>query len=339
MLKKLQHSREITSVGFIILMFLGVGIINPSFLTVDNILLCFNSSVVYTVMAIGIALVIMTGEIDVSVGAILGIAAAVSGSMIRDGQPWFVAISVAVLIGLAIGGLSGFGVTVLRIPSIIMTLGISSIVRGLIYVYTNGKWVENIPFDFKVLAQGRLFGTLTYFYVATLGLMLIVHLLLSKTRKGRYLAAVGDNADGALLLGIPVDGTKWISFALSGMLAAVSGVLYVSRVGFITPIAGTGYEMKVIAACVLGGISLSGGVGSVVGAAVGAAIMASISRVLIFIGLPSTYDDTITGILLIIIVVSDALIRHRAIENARRERLSAKTQHIKLVQGEAMGGE
>jgi AI-2 transport system permease protein len=339
MLKKLQHSREITSVGFIILMFLGVGIINPSFLTVDNILLCFNSSVVYTVMAIGIALVIMTGEIDVSVGATLGIAAAVSGSMIRDGQPWFVAISVAVLIGLAIGGLSGFGVTVLRIPSIIMTLGISSIVRGLIYVYTNGKWVENIPFDFKVLAQGRLFGTLTYFYVATLGLMLIVHLLLSKTRKGRYLAAVGDNADGALLLGIPVDGTKWISFALSGMLAAVSGVLYVSRVGFITPIAGTGYEMKVIAACVLGGISLSGGVGSVVGAAVGAAIMASISRVLIFIGLPSTYDDTITGILLIIIVVSDALIRHRAIENARRERLSAKTQHIKLVQGEAMGGE
>ncbi len=339
MLKKLQRSREITSVGFIVFMFLGVGIINPSFLTVDNILLCFNSSVVYTVMAIGIALVIMTGEIDVSVGAILGMSAAVSGSMIRDGQPWFTAIAAAVLLGLIIGSISGFGVTVLRIPSIIMTLGISGIVRGLIYVYTNGKWVENIPFAFKVLAQGRLFGTLTYFYIAALMLMVAVHLLLSKTRRGRYLAAVGDNADGALLLGIPVDGAKWVSFALSGMLAAVSGVLYVSRVGFITPIAGIGYEMKVIAACVLGGISLSGGVGSVIGAAVGAAIMASISRVLIFVGLPSTYDDTITGVLLIIIVVSDALIRHRAVEGARRERLSAKTQHIKLVQGEAMGGE
>ena len=119
-------------------------------------------------------------------------------------------------------------------------------------------------------------------------------------------------------------------FALCGVLASVGGVLYVSRVWFVTPIAGNGYEMKVIAACVLGGISLSGGIGSVIGAGVGAAIMASISRVLVFVGLSSDYDDTITGILLIIIVVSDALIRRRAVEKARRERLSAKTQHAAI---------
>lgn len=334
MLKKLLHSRELTAVAFIILMFLGVGAINPSFLTMDNILLCLNSSVVYTVVAIGIALVIITGEIDVSVGATLGMTAAISGTMIRNGQPWALAICTALLVGLVIGAINGFGVTVLRIPSIIMTLGINGIVRGLIYVYTDGKWVENISFDFKSLAQGKLFGTFTWFYIGVLSLMVVVHLLLTRTKKGRYLAAVGDNAGGANLLGIPVNGAKWVAFALCGLLAAAGGVLYVSRVGFVTPIAGNGYEMKVIAACVLGGISLTGGVGSVLGAAVGAAIMASISRILVFIGLSSNYDDTITGILLIVIVVSDALIRRRAVERARRERLAAKTQLVAATRGE-----
>lgn len=336
MLKKLLHSREITAVAFIILMFLGVGVINPNFLSVNNILLCFNSSVVYTVVAVGIALVIITGEIDVSVGATLGITAAISGSMIRDGQPWFLAIAAAMLVGLAIGMFNGFGVTVLKIPSIIMTLGVNGIVRGLIYVYTDGKWVENVPFSFKQLAQGKLFGTVTYFYLGALLLMLAIHLILTRTRRGRYLAAIGDNIGGSTLLGIPVDSTKFVSFALCGVLSAVGGVLYVSRVGFVTPIAGNGYEMKVIAACVLGGISLSGGVGTVIGAAVGAAIMASISRVLVFIGLSSDFDDTITGVLLIIIVVSDALLRRRNLEKARRERLSAKTLH---VAAERKGGE
>ena len=339
MLKKLLHSRELTSVVFIILMFLGVGAINPSFLTLNNIWLCLNSSVVYTVVAVGIALVIITGEIDVSVGATVGMAAAVSGTMIRDGQPWFLAIGAALLVGLLIGCVNGFGVTVLRILSIIMTLGTNGIVRGLIYVYTNGKWVENISFDFKSLSQGRLFGSITWFYLGAILLIIAVHLIMTRTKRGRYLAAVGDNVGGATLLGIPVEGTKFASFALCGVLAAVGGVLYVSRVGFVTPIAGNGYEMKVIAACVLGGISLSGGVGSVIGAGVGAAIMASISRVLVFIGLSSDYDDTITGILLIIIVVSDALIRRRAVEKARRERLAAKTLHVAADMKGATDGE
>lgn len=333
MLKKLLHSREITAVGFVIFMFLGVGMINPNFLSAANIWLCFNSSVVYTVVAVGIALVIITGEIDVSVGATLGITAAVSGTMIRDGQPWALAIGTAIVLGLLIGMINGFGVTVLKIPSIIMTLGINGIVRGMIYVFTNGKWVENIPFDFKSLSQGKLFNSITILYLGAVLLIAGVHLILTRTKRGRYLAAVGDNIGGSTLLGIPVDMTKFVAFALCGVMAAIGGVIYVSRVGFVTPIAGNGYEMKVIAACVLGGISLTGGVGSVIGAGVGAAIMASISRILVFVGLSSDYDDTITGSLLIIIVVSDALIRSRAVEKARRQRLSAKTQHLTAEKG------
>ncbi len=332
--KKLLKSREITSILFLLFLFLGVGAVNAKFLTLQNIMLSLNSGVVYTVIAIGIAFVIITGEIDVSVGATMGMSAAVFATLIRDGANWGLAAMVSLGIGLVIGLINGVGVTVLKIPSIIMTLGINGIVRGLIYVFTGGKWVENLPAGFKALSQLSL-GQITYFYLSALIFMAVTHIVLTRTRRGRYLAAVGDNLGGATLLGIPVTAVKISSFVLCGMLAAAGGMLYVSRVGFVTPTAGNGYEMKVIAACVLGGISLTGGVGSVIGAAVGAAIMASISRVLVFLGFPSDYDNTITGILLITIVVVDALLQSKARERARRARLAARTAH---AQGEAHHG-
>ncbi len=334
MLHKRSLPREATSIIFIISLFLGVGAVNPAFLSMDNILLCLNSSVVYTVVAIGIAFVIITGEIDVSVVAATFMAKAVCGSLVRDGRPG-TGIAAALAVGVGVGLINGFGVTVLRIPSIIMTLGINGIVRGLIYVYTDGKWVENIPLEFKAYAQAKLFDSINWFYLAALVAMMLLHFVLTKSRRGRYFTAVGDNVGGATLLGIPVTGTKMVAFILSSLFAAVGGVLYVSRVGFITPIAGNGYEMKVIAACVLGGISLTGGVGSLIGAAVGAAIMASISRILVFLGFPSDYDNTITGILLIIIVVSDSLLQARSAEKVRRDRLAAKTGKPEIKETEA----
>jgi len=321
--KKLALPREATAIGFLAALFLGIGCVNPAFLSPANIMLCLNSSVVYTIVAMGIAFVIITGEIDVSVGATLGIAAAVCGSFVRDGYA-AQGILAALAVGLAIGLVNAFGVAFLRVPSIIMTLGINGIVRGLVYVYTDGKWVENIPFEFKSLSLARAFGSLTWFYFAALLCMAAGHLILSKTNRGRQFAAVGDNPNGATLLGISVRGTKTLAFVLSSLFAAIGGILFVSRVGFVTPIAGDGYEMRVIAACVLGGISLSGGVGSLIGAAVGASIMASISRILVFLGLPSDYDNTITGVLLIVIVVSDAVIQSRSSEKLRKERLAAR---------------
>jgi AI-2 transport system permease protein len=324
LLRRFTKSREFTSIAFIVLLFLGVGLYNPTFLSAQNIMLCLNGGVVYTVAALGMAFVIISGEIDVSLGATVGMAAAVSATMLRDGQPWAVAVAAALGVGVLVGLINGLGVVVIGIPSIIATLGVNGIVRGLIYVYSNGKWIENLPYSFKSLAQTGI-GEITYFYLFALIATAALHFVLQKTRRGRYLAATGDNIGGAVLLGIPVTTTKILSFVLCSVFASIGGILYVSRVGFVTPIAGNGYEMKVIAACVLGGISLSGGVGSMIGAAVGAAIMASISRVLVFLGFPSDYDNTITGILLITIVVADALLQRRAAEHARRARMSAKT--------------
>lgn len=324
-LKNIFKAREISSLIFLIVIFLLVGLVNPTFLQFKNLVLILNGSIVYVLLAIGIAFVIISGEIDVSIGATLGLSAAVSATLLRDGSSWAVAVVAAIIVGVSVGLINGIGVTILKVPSIIMTLGINGIVRGMIYVFTEGKWVENIPYAFKCIAQATLLNGLTYFFFSALVIVIIIYLLLSKTNRGRYFAAVGDNESGAQLIGISIESTKILAFIISGIFAAIAGVIYVSRVGFVTPMAGNGYEMKAIAACVLGGISLAGGLGTVVGATIGAVIMSSISRVLVFLQFSSDYDNTITGILLIIIVVADAMLQRRMTEKARRKRLAART--------------
>jgi len=323
-IKRFAKIREVFSLFVVIVLFLIVGLVNPDFLQKRNLMQTVNSSVVFGLLSIGIAFVLIIGEIDVSVGAVMGLTAAVSATLIRDGSPWIVAVIVAVCIGTLCGLVNGFGLMYLHIPSIIITLGTNGIIRGLIYVYTNGRWVENLPYAYKALSQATL-GGITWFYWGTLVVAAAGTFFLKRVPCGRNFAAVGDNIGGATLIGIPVHFTKMSAFVLSSVFASVAGLIYVSRIGFVTPIAGNGYEMKAIAACVLGGISLSGGVGSLIGAMIGAVIMASIDRILVFLKFSSDYDGTITGILLITIVAVDALLQHHSIEKSRRMRLLAKT--------------
>jgi AI-2 transport system permease protein len=328
--------RELSSLSFVVILFLLVGLVNRDFLAPENLLLTVNAGVVFTLLAAGSAFVIITGEIDVSIGAVMGLCAAVSASLIRDGAPWSLAIAAALVIGLFCGTVNGLGLMFLRIPSIIMTLGTTGIIRGLIYVYTNGKWVENVPLAYKSLSQLNFLG-LSLFYWGALVLVIAGTVIMKATPPGRCFSAVGDNVSCAVFLGIPVKTTKVLAFTLSGFFAALAGLLFVSRIGFVTPMAGNGYEMKAIAACVLGGVSLTGGVGSLIGASMGAIIMASIGRILVFLN-SSADDNTITGIMLIGIIVADSLIQARMVEQARRKRLDAKIQEPPAASPEAEGG-
>ncbi|AGY78202.1 ABC transporter permease [Clostridium autoethanogenum] len=326
-MKKITKRREFSSIIFLLALFGIAGVVNPAFWKLDNIMLCLNGSTVYTICAIGMAFVIFTGEIDASIGGTLGLSAAVAATMIRNGNSSMMALLVAILIGIVIGTVNGFGVAVLGVPSIIMTIGVNGIVRGFSYVYTGGAWVENIPRNFKEISQMGMFG-LSWFYIGTIIIMILIHFCVTKKRCGRYFQAVGDNEDGAIHIGLPVTATKMISFIICAVCASLASVIFVSRIGFVTPMSGNGYEMKAIAACVIGGISLSGGIGNMIGATFGALIMASISRILVFVGLSSNYDNTITGILLITIVVIDAVIQKHNIEKSRRERLAARTAEV-----------
>jgi len=327
LLKKLSRARWLSSLIFLIVLFTITGLVNPTFFTYSNILSAFNSSVVFTLLAVGISFVIMTGEIDVSIGATMGLAAAIAGTIAQRGGSVVEMLIYAVLLGLVVGAINGVGVAIIKVPSLIFTLGIMGIVRGFVYVYSDGRTVENFAGAFTNLGSKELFADITVYYSMVIVIVLVAHILLTRTRNGKNFIAVGDNIGGATLIGIPVVWTKISAYMLCGVFAAVAGVAFASKYGQVNIVAGSGYEMSAIAACVLGGVSLSGGLGSALGAAIGAVIMSSISRMLVFIGLSSDYDNTIKGIMLITIVVADALMHTRSVEKARRARLAARASN------------
>ena len=323
--KSLLKARWMSSLIFLLLLFLITGIAEPEFLSYSNIISCFNTATMYTLLAIGIAFVIMTGEIDVSIGSTLGLSAAMTGLIAKQDGSIAVMLLAVVATGAVIGLVNGVGVAYFGVPSLIFTLGTNSVVRGMIHILSDGRTVENFGGSLASYGNLTLFAEITLYYAIAILLVAVAHIVLTKTRKGKYFIAVGDNAGGANLVGISVTGTKLLAYVLCGVFAGLGGFVFASKYGQVMTVAGNGYEMTAIAACVLGGISLSGGLGNMVGAAIGAVIMSSISRLLVFIGLPSTYDNTITGIMLIVIVVVDALTQRRSIEMARRKRLLSRT--------------
>ena len=323
--KSLFKARWMSSLIFLLLLFLITGVAEPDFLSYSNIISCFNTATMYTLLAIGIAFVIMTGEIDVSIGSTLGLSAAMTGLIAKQDGSIAVMLLAVVATGAVIGLVNGVGVAYFGVPSLIFTLGTNSVVRGMIYILSDGRTVENFGGSLASYGNLTLFAEITLYYAIAILLVAVAHIVLTKTRKGKYFIAVGDNAGGANLVGISVTGTKLLAYVLCGVFAGLGGFVFASKYGQVMTVSGNGYEMTAIAACVLGGISLSGGLGNMVGAAIGAVIMSSISRLLVFIGLPSTYDNTITGIMLIVIVVVDALTQRRSIEMARRKRLLSRT--------------
>jgi AI-2 transport system permease protein len=315
--------REFRTLLFLILLFVVVGMINSDYLSLQNLDKSLKSSLLYIVLAIGMTFVLLTGNLDISVGGTLGLSAAVSGTILRDGGNIFVAALAAIFIGLVIGLINGFGVIKLKISAFIMTLAVLSITRVVQVIYTDGKWVENIPANVKALSNAEVFG-INVLTVIVIVAVILVQKFLSKSTKGRYYNAIGDNKDGAVSLGIPVNRYIAYSFVISGVCASLAGLIFVSQIGFVSTNAGGGIELTVIAACVLGGVSLVGGIGTVVGAALGAIILTSINSALVYMKVPAFWNDTISGSLLIIIVVIDALLAFNASKKAKKVRLNAR---------------
>ncbi|MDI9389172.1 MAG: ABC transporter permease [Synergistota bacterium] len=323
MSRGLGMKRELNALLFAALLFVGIGYVNPAFLTARNIALTLQGSVMYIFLAIGMTFVILTGDIDVSVGAVLGMSAAVAATLVRDGYPVPVVIGGALLVGLGAGLLNGVGVTMLRIPAIVMTLGTMGVLRGAMFIYTNGKWVENLPDFFKHACQAHVSGV-NLFVAAAVVITILMQAYLSASRRGRYFAAIGDNLDGAVLVGIPVSRYRIITFVLSGLCSAVAGLVYTSQIGFVGNVAGAGTEMTAIAACVIGGVGLAGGTGSVAGAFIGAVVMNTINTALVFLRVPAYWNNTISGLLLLTMVLGDSLLHRYMEEKARRKRLEAR---------------
>lgn len=258
-------------------------------------------------------------ELDVSVGSITGMCAVLLGMLLNAGYSLPVACVATLLLGLLAGFFNGVLVAWLKIPAIVATLGTLGLYRGIMLLWTGGKWIEGLPAELKQLSAPLLFGVSAIGWL-TIILVAFMAWLLAKTAFGRSFYVTGDNLQGARQLGVRTEAIRIVAFSLNGCMAALAGIVFASQIGFIPNQTGTGLEMKAIAACVLGGISLLGGSGAIIGAVLGAWFLTQIDSVLVLLRIPAWWNDFIAGLVLLAVLVFDGRLRCALERNLRRQK-------------------
>ncbi|SXT68016.1 Autoinducer 2 (AI-2) ABC transport system [Klebsiella pneumoniae] len=321
-MKTLLKNRELSAFFAIVALFVVLVALNPAYFSLQTLAMIFASSQILCLLALGATLVMLTRNIDVSVGSTVGLCAIAVGVALNNGYGLATAIAFALAIGALAGAFNGLLVVGLRIPAIVATLGTLGLYRGVMLLWTGGKWIEGLPNSLKSLSEPAFIGVSPLGWLV-LALLLAGGWLLSRTAFGRDFYAVGDNLAAARQLGVAVNRTRMLAFTLNGMLAACAGIVFAAQIGFVPNQTGSGLEMKAIAACVLGGISLLGGTGTLLGAFLGAFFLTQIDTVLVLFRLPAWWNDFIAGLVLLGVLVLDgrlrqALARHqRALKYSR----------------------
>ncbi|EPL6814326.1 autoinducer 2 ABC transporter permease LsrC [Klebsiella pneumoniae] len=321
-MKTLLKNRELSAFFAIVALFVVLVALNPAYFSLQTLAMIFSSSQILCLLALGATLVMLTRNIDVSVGSTVGLCAIAVGVALNNGYGLATAIAFALAIGALAGAFNGLLVVGLRIPEIVATLGTLGLYRGVMLLWTGGKWIEGLPDSLKSLSEPAFIGVSPLGWLV-LALLLAGGWLLSRTAFGRDFYAVGDNLAAARQLGVAVNRTRMLAFTLNGMLAACAGIVFAAQIGFVPNQTGSGLEMKAIAACVLGGISLLGGTGTLLGAFLGAFFLTQIDTVLVLFRLPAWWNDFIAGLVLLGVLVLDgrlrqALARHqRALKYSR----------------------
>ena len=283
-----------------------ITILNPSFMTTDNVLNILRQVSISALIAFGMTFVILTGGIDLSVGSTLALTGAVAATMLASGIDPVLTILAALLLGAVLGAVNGVIIAKGKVAPFIATLATMTIYRGLTLVYTDGRPVSNLgnEITFQMLGKGYFFGIPVP--VCTMILAFIVlYVIMHKTTFGRRVYAVGGNEAASKLSGINVDRIKIAVYSLTGMLAALSALILTSRLNSAQPTAGTSYELDAIAAVVLGGTSLTGGKGWIFGTLVGALIIGVLNNGLNLIGVSSFFQQVVKGIVILIAVLID----------------------------------
>jgi AI-2 transport system permease protein len=319
---RVVKSREALVLVLLVAMLLAVATVNKAVLYPFTLINIVNSAVFLVLLAIGQMFVVLTRGIDVSVGAIAGISAVIFGFALNDGLPLPVAMLAAMLTGLVAGAVNGAGVVFVGIPPIIMTLSTLGIYRGLMRVLTGGSWIEQVPQSIKTLSVTRVMSVPLLVWAAV-ALVIVTAVLMARIRATRNLYAVGDNREGAYLLGLNANATEFAAYALSGLFAGMAAIVFVAQIGFVPMQTGQGQELKAIAAVVLGGVSLMGGTGSVWSAVIGAIFLTAVDSMMIFLKVPGSWNNAVAGSVLLAVVVSDYLIR-RAVQNRQSARRAAE---------------
>lgn len=285
-----------------------VSILNPRFLSTANLLNILRQTSINAIIAAGMTFVILTGGIDLSVGSILAICGAVSASMLAGGVNGYIVLIITIVLGTILGAVSGSFISYGKLQAFITTLVAMTLLRGATLVFTDGKPISMGFGDnallFDTIGGGYLFGIPVPIYIMIV-VFAVCNYVLKNTKFGRYVFAVGGNEEATKLSGINVEKLKVKVYAISGGLAALAGIIITSRLGSAQPTAGTGYELDAIAAVVLGGTSLSGGIGSISGTITGALIIGVLGNALNLLDVSSYYQMMIKAIVILAAVLID----------------------------------
>ena len=289
--------------------------LSPQFLTLNNTMNISRQITEVTIAAIGVTFVIITGEIDLSSGAVYGLAGTVFAYLMASGTDPTISFLVAMVLSVAIGTISGTIVTKLRVPAFIITLAMMMILRGCVYIITQGRQIIGVPKDNWVFLLGaRINDVFPVQVILMIMLVVIFSFILKNTTFGFNVYATGGNIRAAEVSGINTSRVKITCFALASGLAGLAGIISVTYLGSLYPTAGSGREMDVVAACILGGTALAGGIGTIFGTLIGATIIGIIKNALVLLGVESYYQSAAIGIVILIGIIVDTIVRRRKMQ-------------------------
>ncbi len=282
---------------------------NPRFGAERNLLNILSNSAYIAVAAIGMTLVIITGNIDISIGALIGVLGTIAGQLAVNGFPVWVAWTVPIIVAMFVEGIIGLLVAYARIPAIVVTLGMMSILKGGLILVTGGAWIYDLPKDF-FLAQRQPLGIYMpiYFMVA---LVILAALWMRYSPTGRAIYAIGGNREAARLSGISEQRILMTVFILNGLMVGIAAILFATQFTTIQSTVPPALELTVITAAVVGGVSILGGSGTVIGAMLGAILIRTINSGMIFVNVSAYWLQAVQGILILITVLIDILRRRR----------------------------
>ena len=278
----------------------GFSVLSERFFTISNMLIVMRQTSIVAFLAVGMSFVILGAGIDLSVGSVLAFSGAVGAGVMQNGGIFF-GILAGLALGTALGAFSGIVITKLKIPSFIATLAMMAIARGGTLVYTDGRPITGLPSSFAFLGRGYI-GNVPFPIILMLIIFILAYIVLKLTRFGRYVYATGGNINAARASGIKVNNVIISTFAISGFLSGLTGMVLASRLNSAQPTAGMGYELDAIAAVVLGGTNLFGGEGELWGTLVGAFIMGILNNGLNMLNVSSFYQQVVKGIVILIAV-------------------------------------
>ncbi|PLR76726.1 ribose ABC transporter permease [Bacillus sp. V3-13] len=290
-----------------------ISVINPNFLTSNNLLNVLRQTSTNLYLALAMTMIIILGGIDLSVGSIMAVVGVVTTALIAFlGAPVLIAVAAGLLVGILFGAVNGYVVATTVIPPFIVTLATMNIARGAAYVLTDGKPVRVMSESFNSIGSGYIGGVLPTPVLYLIIILIVCYLIMNKTRLGRYMYAVGGNAEAAKFSGINIKKIKFFAYTFSGLMAAVAGIVLASRMFSGQPTAGNAAELDAIAAVVLGGTSMTGGYGRIGGTVIGALIIGVLSNGLNLMGVSSFWQYIVKGIVILVAVYADVIKKRKS---------------------------